>query len=89
MTNSQNIETRASVNINPNNDTPIIKEDSMTLKNLPISTLVVNYHPRNILGDIESLQGSIKRDGLQEPLLVYEPLKTNMPSLMACEGLKR
>ena len=44
----------------------------MKLENLPISTLVVNYHPRNMLGDIESLQGSIKRDGLQEPLLVNE-----------------
>ncbi len=44
----------------------------MKLENLPISSLVVNYHPRNMLGDIESLQGSIKRDGLQEPLLVNE-----------------
>ena len=72
MSKSQNIEARGSVNINPNNDTPIIKEDNMKLENLSISTLVVNYHPRNMLGDIETLQGSIKRDGLQEPLLVYE-----------------
>jgi ParB-like chromosome segregation protein Spo0J len=72
MSNSQNFEAQGSVNINPNSDTPIITEDNMRLENLSISTLVVNYHPRNTLGDIESLQGSIKRDGLQEPLLVYE-----------------
>jgi ParB/RepB/Spo0J family partition protein len=39
---------------------------------LDTSSLGVGYHPRRNLGDIESLQGSIKRDGLQEPLLVYE-----------------
>ena len=71
---NKQIETKAgdSININPNNDTPFIKEDSMKLENLPISSLDIQYHPRNTLGDIESLQGSIKRDGLQEPLLVNE-----------------
>jgi ParB family chromosome partitioning protein len=39
---------------------------------LDTNSLVIGYHPRRNLGDIESLQGSIKRDGLQEPLLVYE-----------------
>ena len=72
MSKSQNIETRGSDNVNPNSETPFIKEDQMKLETLPISSLVVQYHPRNMLGDIESLQGSIKRDGLQEPLLVNE-----------------
>jgi modification methylase len=45
---------------------------AMKIENLPVNSLVVKYHPRNTLGDIESLQGSIKRDGLQEPLMVYD-----------------
>jgi ParB/RepB/Spo0J family partition protein len=71
---NKKIETKAgdSININPNNETPFTKEDSMKLETLPISSLVIQYHPRNMLGDFESLQGSIKRDGLQEPLLVNE-----------------
>ena len=44
----------------------------MKIENIPVNSLIVKYHPRNTLGDIESLQGSIKRDGLQEPLLVYD-----------------
>jgi ParB/RepB/Spo0J family partition protein len=44
----------------------------MKIENISLNSLIVKYHPRNTLGDIESLQGSIKRDGLQEPLLVYE-----------------
>ncbi|MCD6266440.1 MAG: ParB/RepB/Spo0J family partition protein [Deltaproteobacteria bacterium] len=39
---------------------------------IDISSLDVIYHPRKNFGNIESLQSSIKRDGLQEPLLVYE-----------------
>ncbi len=72
MSNSQNFAARGSVNINPNSETPFIKEDQMKLETLPISSLVVQYHPRNMLGDIESLQASIKRDGLQEPFMVNE-----------------
>jgi len=45
---------------------------AMKIENLPINSLVIKYHPRNTLGNIESLQGSIKRDGLQEPLFVYD-----------------
>jgi len=44
----------------------------MKIKDVPVNSLIIKYHPRNTLGDIESLQGSIKRDGLQEPLLVYD-----------------
>ena len=53
---NKQIETKAgdSININLNDKTPLIKEDSMKLENLPISTLIVKYHPRNMLGDIES-----------------------------------
>lgn len=72
MSKSQKIETIDSDNINPNSETPFKKEDQMKLETLPISSLVVQYHPRNMLGDIESLQGSIKRDGLHEPLLVNQ-----------------
>lgn len=39
---------------------------------LPIGSLVIDYHPRKNPGDIESLMGSIKRDGMQDPVLVYE-----------------
>ena len=42
------------------------------LLDIAIDALAVGYHPRKKLGDIEKLQGSIRRDGLQEPLLVYE-----------------
>jgi len=44
----------------------------MRVVNLEVSSLVIAYHPRRNFGDIESLQSSIKRDGLQEPLLVWE-----------------
>jgi site-specific DNA-methyltransferase (adenine-specific) len=86
MSKSQNVEARGSVNINPNNETPNLKEDIMKLENLSISTLVVNYHPRNMLGDIESLQGSIKRDGLQEPLMVYAIAKNQYAVI---DGVRR
>ena len=43
------------------------------MQNSGINTLVVPaHHPRKHLGDLESLQGSIKRDGLQEPLMVHQ-----------------
>lgn len=38
---------------------------------IDIDSLAIGYHPRENMGDIESLQGSIKRDGLQEPLAVF------------------
>ena len=49
-----------------------MKERKPELKEVGLGQLEVQYHPRKDLGDIEKLQGSIKRDGLQEPLLVYE-----------------
>jgi ParB/RepB/Spo0J family partition protein len=49
-----------------------MKERKQELKEVRLEQLEVKYHPRKDLGDIEKLQGSIKRDGLQEPLLVYE-----------------
>ncbi|MBI9087578.1 MAG: ParB/RepB/Spo0J family partition protein, partial [Desulfobacterales bacterium] len=30
------------------------------------------HHPRTDIGNLESLQGSLRRDGIQEPVLVYE-----------------
>lgn len=38
---------------------------------IDIDTITIDYHPRKNIGDLKSLQGSIKRDGLQEPLTVY------------------
>jgi ParB/RepB/Spo0J family partition protein len=49
-----------------------MKEKKHEVKEVGLGQLEVQYHPRKQLGDIEKLQGSIKRDGLQEPLLVYE-----------------
>ncbi len=49
-----------------------MKQKQQELKEVGLGHLEVQYHPRKDLGDIEKLQGSIKRDGLQEPLLVYE-----------------
>jgi ParB/RepB/Spo0J family partition protein len=34
--------------------------------------LVIDYQVRRTYGNLESLQGSIKRDGLQEPIFVYK-----------------
>jgi len=43
-----------------------------TAVSVSIDSLVIDYHPRKNLGDLKSLMGSIKRDGLLEPLLAYE-----------------
>ncbi|MBN2034246.1 MAG: ParB N-terminal domain-containing protein [Deltaproteobacteria bacterium] len=48
------------------------KKGERTVAEIPLDFLFVEYHPRKNLGDLTSLQGSIKRDGLQEPILVYE-----------------
>jgi ParB/RepB/Spo0J family partition protein len=47
--------------------------NGMELKIISIDSLIIpQHHPRNDFGNLEELQGSIRRDGLQEPLLVYE-----------------
>ena len=47
--------------------------NGMELKLVSIDSITIpNHHPRSDYGNLETLQGSIKRDGLQEPLLVYE-----------------
>lgn len=43
----------------------------MEVVEIPLDQLIIKYHPRKNLKDMESLQNSIRRDGLQEPLLVY------------------
>jgi ParB/RepB/Spo0J family partition protein len=49
------------------NDTP-----EMELKLIDINSITVpKHHPRIDPGDISDLQGSIRRDGMQEPLFVY------------------
>lgn len=47
--------------------------NGMELKIVNIDSLSIpQHHPRSDFGNLETLQGSIRRDGLQEPLLVYE-----------------
>ena len=47
--------------------------NGMELRLVSIDFLSIpQHHPRSDYGNLETLQGSIKRDGLQEPLLVYE-----------------
>ncbi|MFH2044775.1 MAG: ParB/RepB/Spo0J family partition protein [Pseudomonadota bacterium] len=47
--------------------------NGMELKLVNIDSITIpNHHPRTDYGNLETLLGSIKRDGLQEPLLVYE-----------------
>ena len=47
--------------------------NGMEFKLVSIDSITIpNHHPRSDYGNLETLQGSIKRDGLQEPLLVYE-----------------
>ena len=47
--------------------------NGLELKLINIDSITIpNHHPRSDFGNLETLQGSIKRDGLQEPLLVYE-----------------
>jgi len=36
------------------------------------SITIPNHHPRSDFGDLKDLQGSLRRDGMQEPVLVYE-----------------
>ena len=43
----------------------------MKVEEIKLENLEVVYHPRKNFRDLESLQNSIRRDGLQEPLLVY------------------
>lgn len=57
------------VNINTANGKEV---SEMKVETVDINSIDIKYHPRKNLGDIERLQNSIKRDGLQEPLLVYE-----------------
>ena len=46
--------------------------NGMELKLVSIDSITIpNHHPRSEYGDLEDLQKSIKRDGLQEPLMVY------------------
>ena len=46
--------------------------NGMELKLVSIDSITIpKHHPRSEYGDLEELQKSIKRDGLQEPLLVY------------------
>ena len=47
--------------------------NGMELKIVSIDSLIIpQHHPRSDYGNMETLQGSIRRDGLQEPLFVYE-----------------
>ena len=46
--------------------------NGMELRLVTIDSITIpKHHPRSDYGNLETLQGSIRRDGLQEPLLVY------------------
>ena len=65
-----------------------MKEKRVEVKEVGLEQLEVKYHPRKDLGDIEKLQGSIKRDGLQEPLLVYEAGEGRFAIIDGCRRFK-
>ncbi|MFH1985061.1 MAG: ParB/RepB/Spo0J family partition protein, partial [Pseudomonadota bacterium] len=47
--------------------------NDLELNILNIDSIVIpTHHPRTDIGNLESLQGSLRRDGIQEPILVYE-----------------
>lgn len=47
-------------------------DNGLELKLVSIDSITIpTHHPRSEYGDLEDLQKSIKRDGLQEPLMVY------------------
>ena len=59
----------------------------MNVQIIDVNSIEVKYHPRKNLGDIEKLQNSIKRDGLQEPLLVYEAGENRYAVIDGCRRL--
>ena len=65
-----------------------MKQKEQEVKEVRLEQLEVQYHPRKDLGDIERLQGSIKRDGLQEPLLVYEASEGRFAIIDGCRRFK-
>ena len=65
-----------------------MKQKKQEVKEVGLGQLEVQYHPRKDLGDIEKLQGSIKRDGLQEPLLVYEIGEGRFAIIDGCRRFK-
>lgn len=47
--------------------------NGLELKNINIDSIsILKHHPRSDLGNLEALQGSMRRDGIQDPLLVCE-----------------
>ena len=65
-----------------------MKERKPEVKEVGLGQLEVQYHPRKDFGQIEKLQGSIKRDGLQEPLLVYEAGEGRFAIIDGCRRFK-
>ena len=64
------------------------KENKVAVKEVGMEQLEVQYHPRKDFGDIEKLQGSIKRDGLQDPLLIYEVGEGRFAIIDGCRRFK-
>lgn len=60
----------------------------MNVQMIDVKAIEIKYHPRKYLGDIERLQNSIRRDGLQEPLLVYEAGENRYAVIDGCRRLK-
>ena len=59
----------------------------MKVTEIKLEKLEIVYHPRKNLGDRESLQQSIRRDGLQEPLLVYPTTEGKFGIIDGCRRL--
>ena len=57
------------VGTDPHGGTP---DNGLELRIVPIDSIIIPpHHPRTDHGNIEDLQGTLRRDGMQEPLLVY------------------
>jgi len=58
--------------VKENAKTEELQNIDATIYSVSIDELVIDYHLRTTDGNLDSLQGSIRRDGLQEPILVYK-----------------
>jgi ParB/RepB/Spo0J family partition protein len=72
----------------PTKENAKMKTKKVEVQEVGMEQIEVQYHPRKDLGEIEKLQGSIKRDGMQEPLLVYEAGEGRYAIIDGCRRYK-
>lgn len=64
-------------------------DNHLELRIINLDSLIIpQHHPRSDYGNLEKLQGSIRRDGLQEPLFVYEIEATKFGIIDGARRLK-